>query len=647
MDVKESPGLIVYRTPSKKDSFDIDLFDRKDYEAMSARLSQDPRAAPDFYYPVRDLLKPLEEEKGTLEYGALTYFHFVFQGKAITDFGVILLYTVIVHGLETQEFFFEVLVLSASAPPKIVRVEASKIGSRHWVDEQLGPLYIYDSGSLGNLRTIIQTMAKYTPTKHEYTFEGWMPDGESTYIWKGEKLLGTSWDAVAAKEPCVHTLHMLDVAPHSLTIPLFAVALLSLVQSQMVERGTFFKGLCCIAAPTQSFKTTIAALFLDFQTGMEADTNFEATSAALVRTVGNARDRTVVADDFKPGATKAEKNDLIQKLSRIIRMCSDGSGGVQKAGSQNTVSANEARCLVVVTAEQITLQVQSTMARLLILELKKEEVDVKKLTFFQGSHEKYREFIQGYIRHIAALGIDSFCQGLADQFQAERYSLRQERTDNERPIDNRSCDMVTWLWVSFEKFMDYAIEVGALETPQATQYAQGAKNVSLSILEKQAERVADLNPIEQFFRALQILLETKDARLGMLQSRNSGYSGKDSRAAIGFIKREHVLLKNGDAFQAVVGYYRRMGIDFAISETALRKTLADGGMIVRQDVKSFIHRLYVNGEKYQCIKFEASTFRKLVYGGQENEGIPDQELQINRVLRANSAKLLGAGGQDA
>ena len=130
---------------------------------------------------------------------------------------------------------------------------------------------------------------------------------------------------------------MANVAPHSVTIPLLAIALLSLVQSQMMILGEYFKGVCCITAPSQSFKTTLAAFFFDFENGREATSNFEATMAAIVRTVGNARDSTVIVDDFKPGTTKTEHNEMIRKLSTVTRMCGDNSGGIQKAGSQNSI----------------------------------------------------------------------------------------------------------------------------------------------------------------------------------------------------------------------------------------------------------------------------------------------------------------------
>ncbi|MDE7244002.1 MAG: hypothetical protein K2O18_08510 [Oscillospiraceae bacterium] len=361
--------------------------------------------------------------------------------------------------------------------------------------------------------------------------------------------------------------------------------------------------------------------------------------AAIVRTVGNTRDLTTILDDLKPGATKAENSEQLRKLSTVIRMCSDDSGGIQKAGIRNTTFSNVAYGLAVVTAEQIQLQVQSTLARLLILEMSRKAVDIGKLTELQNNHSLYREFIQSFVSYIASKGVDQFCERLMQRFLEERNTLRKKLTED-TPVDNRTSDMVTWLWITFCEFLEYALQIGAITQEDFETFASEARSVFLSVMAKQAERVADLAPIKQFFRGLQVLLETKEARLGELQARNSGYSVADSKEAIGFSKKDYIYLKNGVALQSVASYYRRFGKEFTVSESSLRKALADSGYIIPKDQKSYIHRLSVNHESYQCIKFEELKFRQLLRGG-KNEAEYDGEVPSDRAVRKNADALLG------
>ncbi len=590
---------------------------------------------------LRKVLISFVEDKGELVivvngHGA----HFEREGKPFTNFGVVLLGTIQVHDIGHIRHDLELLIWGQRLPPKIIRIEAKNLRSSAWIDD-LGPKYICEKWGTENLKVLVQAMAQYAPVKDEYSYSGWVTDDRNVYIMSGHQLCGDTWDAGGAKTPCLHTLEMLDVAPHTLTIPLLAIAMLSLVQSRMMAVGDYFKGACCIVAPTQSFKTTLAALFFDIMNGREANVNFEATMAAIVRTVGNNRDSTVIVDDFKPGATKAEANEMVRKLSTIIRMASDNSGGIQKAGTRNETVSNVAHGLVVVTAEQVHLRVQSTLARLLILEMYRKSVDVGKLTYFQEHHDIYRTFIRDYIQHIATLGVGQYCNRPAQRFLRERNTLLNELLIKNVPVDNRTSDVCTWLWISFSEFLAYAQEVEAITPEQFESYDKEARTVFLSLMEQQAERVAELNPVKQFFRALQVLLDTKEAKIGKLQARNNGYSTVDSKSAIGFTKKGYVYLKNGIALQAVVSYYRQSGIEFTVSESALRKALADSGYLIPYDKKSYIHRLYTNHETYQCIKFSEAEFSELLKGGEHHGTKGDCEFSGDRALQQNADTILG------
>lgn len=615
---------------------------RSKYGAMVSELRRNPRAIIRFQGLLCDLLEPLAETKGELIISKKGEIFFAFQGDPFTDFGAILLKVVQVHYLDRIQYFVELLILSNSSPPQTITLESKRLGSSQWIEE-LGVGYLYESWGLGLLKALLKTMSKYAPVEDEYQFSGWMPDRDNCYIMEGRKLSGGGWNTDKAKNSCEHTLSMLEVAPHSLTAPLLAVELLSLVHSKMVENSVYFKGVCCIVAPTQSFKTTLASLFFDCKNGREADVNFEATTAAIVRTIGNTRDSTIIVDDLKPGATKAESNDMILKLSKVIRMCSDDSGGIKKAGTQNSTVANIAHCLTVVTAEQVQLKVQSTLARLLILEANRKSVNISKLTYFQENHHHYRAFIEDYIMYISAQGVEAYCGNLAKSFLQKRDMLRKKIIAKDLPVDNRTNDMCVWLYLSFSEFLKYARQVNAIDLKQFEDLDNESISIFQTIMEHQAERVSELDDTKRFFKGLQVLLETKEAHIGTLQARNTSYATTDSKSAIGFSKQGFVYLKNNVAFQQVISYYRRFGKEFAISESTLRKTFADNSYILPKSEKSYIHRLYVNHETYQCIQFQEAKFYELLNGGKGSGRENEREIPGNWGLRQNANSILGGG----
>lgn len=571
--------------------------------------------------------------------------YFVRDGTPLTNFGAIPLRIIKKHYLDRTDDYVELFIISQGVSPLIVQVSAKDLGSAQWI-ENLGIHFIYEKQVTWSLKILIQTMAKLAPVKEEFLYSGWAANGGNFHVMFGKKLCSEEWDEIQAKKFCIHTLQMLGVASHSLTIVLLAIAILSLVHSKMVSRGIYFKGVCCIVAQTQSFKTTLASLFFDLLAGRTADVNFEASMAAIIRTIGNCRDSTIILDDYKPGATKAESKDMLRKFSTVIRLCSDDSGGIKRAGVQNETVTNIAQCLVIVTAEHIHFDVQSTLARTLILETNRKSVNKDQLTYFQKNHAMYRECIEYFIKYIIRQGIDAFCEKLEQRFLQERYTLQTELFDSDVPVDNRTSDMCTWLHIAFSEFLQYALSVKAITQEEFENYMEESKKIFLSLMEQQAERVAELDDVKMFFQGLQVLIDTREVQISELKSRNFGYVAVDSESTIGFRKKGYVYLKNNVAFQKVLSYFQKYGKEFAISETELRKKLESRDYIdlkTENSKKTSIHRLYVVRRHYRCIRFNESKFYNLLRGGKTNGTEDEREISDNWGLHQNAENFLGRG----
>ena len=291
---------------------------RTEYLQMTQDIKCDVNAIMKCNQLIPEIFNPFEKEKGTLIFSNDSKSaYFALDGIPYTNFGVILTEVIKVHSLDQTQFYVELVILSKYETNRIIKIKASDLNSISWI-EKLGVSFICEKYGVERINLFSQTMANFAPTRNVYLYSGWIPDANA-YALNNTLLVSNDFDLCSAKSKCLHTLEMLNVASHSLTIPLLAILLLSLIHSKMIEIGTYFKGVCCIVAPTQSFKTTIASLFFDYNNGREADINFEATTAAIVRTIGNTRDTTVILDDYKPGATKAERNDMMLKLEIPIK----------------------------------------------------------------------------------------------------------------------------------------------------------------------------------------------------------------------------------------------------------------------------------------------------------------------------------------
>lgn len=262
-----------------------------EYEKMAITLNGTPTAIQYYQGLLKKVLEGYTESKGELVILDSNKSYFSYNGKQFTDFGIILLRVIKMHYVDAVQYHMELLILGQDIPSRIVRLESSELGSSRWI-ESLGPNYLYEKWGVEKLQTLIKAMSKYAPTRDEYQYSGWDVEDGKAYILDGHQLNSENLDADTTRNVCQHVFGMLDVASHSLTVPLLAVELLSLVHSRMIKGGIYFKGVCCIVAPTQSFKTTLAALFFNTKNGLQADLNFEATEAAIVRTIGGIRDST-------------------------------------------------------------------------------------------------------------------------------------------------------------------------------------------------------------------------------------------------------------------------------------------------------------------------------------------------------------------
>jgi hypothetical protein len=277
--------------------------------------------------------------------------------------------------------------------------------------------------------------------------------------------------------------------------------------------------------------------------------------------------------------------------------------------------------------------------------MNRQSLNWEVLTDCQKNHGIYKAFIVNYIQYICAWGVNNYCDNLEKRFLLERYTLRNKFLTKDVKVDNRTSDMCTWLYVSFTEFLKYALAVQAINQEQHERYTAESFQIFLNVMEAQAERMDDLDDVRRFFRGLLCLLDAKEVRIGSLQARNSGYASEDSKSAIGFSKSGLIWLKNDVAFHSVVTYFKRFGRDFVISESTLRKMLNDKGYLIQDpgNPKSPIHRLSVNQEHYQCIRFEESKFYKLLEGVGNDDIGNDKELQSDRLVRENANVFVGRG----
>lgn len=547
----------------------------------------------------------------------------------IANFGAVVLESVINHTIDETFTEINLLVYFENEQPKMLAINSLDLNNSMWISKANAKFWYDDNPKLKavpKIKRAIQSMLRYAPEKHKYLYNGWLLNIPNSYSYNGT-LIDASNLSENTAENCRFVIDkMLETAPHNITFPLISAAILCLVQSKNKTLGEWLRTTFILYGQTQSLKTTLATLFFDFDNGREAHINYESTLAAIKRTMAERRDLPMIADDLKPPFSSTAKLQLIQKTETILRLNGDGSGGYQKAGKKDGTTSFEPQGLTIITAEDIPISVSSSIARSFIIEMNRKTVNKQILTTCQKEHKFYRDFIFGYINYIASIGVDEYCNDLQQRFWENRRALFESAfSDKDTRPDPRTNDTSVLLYLGFENFLNYALELKVIDGIKKNNYLEEMLRILIEHGEQQTARVNDLAEIPKFFNALRYLLDSGEVNILDVTVKDEGNTASESKKAIGFEKNGEIYLKSEAAYQKVKAYCKRNGDDYSISEKTLRKQLNDMELLELREVNRstgkylLTVRLKVNKERYSCLVFKKEIFETMTWGGKKNE----------------------------
>ena len=137
---------------------------------------------------------------------------------------------------------------------------------------------------------------------------------------------------------------------------------------------------------TNSRKTSMALAITKIfdRERMVVDAEFTATACGIEKTLGTYKDGVVIIDDFKPGVNRAQQYMLDQKLDQLVRYY--GNRIAKKRMNDYQPDAEKKyfpiNGVCVMTMEVVT-GVTSSLSRMFLTEIGIDDVNNKKLSFYQ------------------------------------------------------------------------------------------------------------------------------------------------------------------------------------------------------------------------------------------------------------------------
>ena len=259
-----------------------------------------------------------------------------------------------------------------------------------------------------------------------------------------------------------------------------------------------------IVGQTGSLKSELAALCQQhwgpgfLRTNLPA--SWSSTDNALEALAFQTKDALIVIDDYKPMESATYNARLEQKAERVLRAQGNHSGRQRLRPDGTSRPVKPPRGLILCTGEDLP-RGHSILARLLIINVGKDDVDLRALTRCQAEAKAGT-----YARAMAG-----FIQWFAGQYESITRSVEadfvQIRSDVARSLSGknhrRTPELIADLLVAFRLLMRFATAIKAIDRDRADYLEEKCWNSLIDLAGEQSAQQGDTNPCEKYMEIIQ------------------------------------------------------------------------------------------------------------------------------------------------
>jgi hypothetical protein len=230
------------------------------------------------------------------------------------------------------------------------------------------------------------------------------------------------------------------------------------------------------------------------------------------------------------------------------------------------------------TAEQLP-EIGSILARLLTVEVRSGDINPERLKVQQDGRARYGEAMAGYLAWLNANWDEPKLRAPAE---AEVYSAQLRESGRHQRVP----EGLGLLHSGFVRALRYAEEIGALTSEQADHWRAAGWQVMIALAQKQSQIVTDERPVLRFVTILGELLAQGKLRLEPLRAAGDPalrIIGAADAELIGWYDDSFIYLLPSASYNRVARFARDEGRRFATKEQALRRAMAEEGLIETEE----------------------------------------------------------------
>lgn len=379
-----------------------------------------------------------------------------------------------------------------------IEVPAISFNSLNWL-HKWGNQTILEPGQSTKdyVRHAIQTRSNGINRITNYTHTGWREiNGDWNYL-SGSGALGT--DNITVKlskelqrynlplkvenesEAIKTSLSFLDIGKREITLPLFSLLYLSPLTT-LLEPMPNFSGY--LYGETGTFKTSTSILLLShfgLFNSIANLSNFDDTSNALTKRAFTLKDTLLIIDDFHPSNKRMDAQQMESLAQKIIRACSNRTGRHRLNPDATDKGAYEPRGMVIITGEEL-VSLQSTLARIMVIEISQGDIDKDRLTGIQLKAQLLPHAMTSYISWVR-----ENIKDIKDTFPKQFIQLRDKafREDTHKKLP----EQVAYLQFTLETVISWMVDKGVLNKNEAISLSKEGWDIFIELSTKQSQRL--------------------------------------------------------------------------------------------------------------------------------------------------------------
>lgn len=364
-------------------------------------------------------------------------------------------------------------------------------------------------------------------------------------------------------------LSFLNLGKKRITLPLFAITHLAPLVSLLTPQPNF-SGF--VYGQSGTLKTSIVLIMLSFFGDFPDSSNlcnFDDTDGSLELRAFALKDSLHVVDDYHPSSNKIAALQREARLQKIIRSFGNRSAR-GRLNSDLSIKRNfPPRSMMVATGEEAP-GLQSTIARLLTIELAGGDINKAKLTEIQEARGLLPHAMRNYIEWIA-----EHMKEIVSEFPGRFRELRAEATGE--GLHGRFFEQSAFLQYALEKAAAWLLERGAITDTGADDLLNESWLAFQNLARVQQRLIEDDCPITQFFDILATLISQQNVRLCPTVAGAGNTLGGGE--ILGWYDAECIYLDSAGAWHSVQRFCIGEGTHFAFGKNTFYKMMKNKGII--------------------------------------------------------------------